>query len=451
MKENVAEFLEFRFEKLKLLKRSERGEVWLAQVRRGGELVIIKHVSLTGLPYELIKNFSFKLPAKIFYCAEDESETTVVEEFIQGENLSERKNLLSDSEARVILLQMCDGLKELHGQGIIHRDIKPSNLILQGERIRLIDFDAARIFKAGKESDTKLLGTKGYAPPEQFGSGQTDQRSDIYSLGVTMKNLLGSNCGERLKKILDKCTELDPKNRFQNVDELKLALTTEEPRSYIKILIGLTAAGIIFLNMPTLNDDENFTEEVIVQVSEPKELPKPAQIEPPKEYKPPPRKIFSADDLKLPEITFPTAPIYVPQKNYESPPTKTFSGLLKTSFYLNGVLFNQDEHKEDKEKISRADWQRSQARLHITNDTGNVWQEPTIKFILSPNWGGDPMTDIKSLPALNVGESADFVILFDSYELPDKSPLSVCLQIYLEGDKSKTDEHYWCVWFDIID
>lgn len=208
MKENVAEFLEFRFEKLKLLKRSERGEVWLAQVRRGGELVIIKRVSLTGLPYELIKNFSFKLPAKIFYYAEDESETTVIEEFIQGENLSERKNLLSAPEARVILLQMCDGLKELHGQGIIHRDIKPSNLILQGERIRLIDFDAARIFKASKESDT---------------------------------------------------------------------LTTEEPRSHIKILIDLTAAGIIFLNMPTLNGDENFTEEVIVQVSKLEELPKPAQ------------------------------------------------------------------------------------------------------------------------------------------------------------------------------
>lgn len=433
MKENVEEFLEFRFEKLKLLKRSERGEVWLAQVRRGGELVIIKRVSLTGLPYELIKNFSFKLPAKIFYCAEDESETTVVEEFIQGENLSERKNLLSDSEARVILLQMCDGLKELHGQGIIHRDIKPSNLILQGEKIRLIDFDAARIFKAGKESDTKLLGTKGYAPPEQFGSGQTDQRSDIYSLGVTMKNLLGSNCGERLKKILDKCTELDPKNRFQNVDELKLALTTEKPRSHIKILIGLTAAGIIFLNMPTLNGDENFTEEVIVQVSEPKELPKPAQ------------KI----EFSLPEIVLP--PINILAQIEPPPPTKTFSGLLKTSFYLNGVLFNQAEHKEDKEEITRADWQQSQARLHITNDTGSVWQELTIKFIFSPNWGGDPMTDIKSLPVLNVGESADFVISFDSYELPDKSPLSVCLQIYLEGDEPKTDEHYWCVWFDIAD
>ena len=232
MKANVAEYLEFRFEKLKLLKRSDKGEVWLAASRlNDGELVIIKRVALTGLPYDVLQNSSFKLPAKVIYCAEDEAETVIVEEFIQGENLFERleqKNFLSEAQAREIILQMCDGLKELHAQKIIHRDIKPSNMILQGERIRLIDFDAARIFKEDREADTKLLGTRGYAPPEQFGHGQTDSRSDIYSLGVTMKILLGSNCGERLKEILDKCTELDPKNRFQNVDELKEALTTEE-------------------------------------------------------------------------------------------------------------------------------------------------------------------------------------------------------------------------------
>ena len=227
MKKNVAEFLEFRYEKLKLLKRSERGEVWLASIRQSGDLVIFKRVAATGLPYDVLRQSNFTLPAKVLYCAADESETVIVEEFIQGETLLarlERRNFLSEEEARAILLQMCDGLAELHAQNIIHRDIKPSNMILQGDKIRLIDFDAARIFKDGKEEDTNLLGTKGYAPPEQFGYGQTDQRSDIYSLGVTMKILLGSNCGERLKDILDKCTELDPKNRFQSVDELKAAL-----------------------------------------------------------------------------------------------------------------------------------------------------------------------------------------------------------------------------------
>ena len=111
MNKNVLEFLAFRYETLKLLKQSERGEVKLAQNRQSGELVIIKRVAQTGLPYELIRKFSFKLPAKVFYCVEDDSETVVVEEFIQGESLSEKKSL-SEAEARKILLQMCDGLEE---------------------------------------------------------------------------------------------------------------------------------------------------------------------------------------------------------------------------------------------------------------------------------------------------------------------------------------------------
>ena len=224
MKENVAEFLKFRYEKLKLLKRSERGEVWLAQTRQSGDLVIIKRVRAVGLPYDLLRRSEFTLPANIFYCVEDSEETVIVEEFIQGEHL----HRLSEPQARQILLQMCDGLKELHEQKIIHRDIKPSNMILQGERIRLIDFDAARLYKDGKEEDTQLLGTKGYAPPEKYGNGQTDPRSDIYSLGVTFKELLGTNCGGRLKDILDKCTAYYPDDRFQDVDELKDALTMED-------------------------------------------------------------------------------------------------------------------------------------------------------------------------------------------------------------------------------
>ena len=284
MKENVAEFLKFRYEKLKLLKRSQRGEVWLAQTRQSGDLVIIKRVRAIGLPYDLLRRSAFTLPAKIFYCAEDSEETVIVEEFIQGEHLHK----LSEPQARQILLQMCDGLKELHEQKIIHRDIKPSNMILQGERIRLIDFDAARIYKDGKEEDTQLLGTKGYAPPEQYGNGQTDPRSDIYSLGVTFKELLGSNCGGRLKDILDKCTAYDPDDRYQDVDELKDALTmedfdepelTEEEPSKLDMfffaariilfvmrkefqapLIVLMIIIVLLVTSQTLNSGENFQE-----------------------------------------------------------------------------------------------------------------------------------------------------------------------------------------------
>ena len=70
----------------------------------------------------------------------------------------------------------------LHSQNppIIYRDIKPANvMLLEGtERIKLIDFGIARFHKAGKTHDTEAFGTAGYAPPEQYGKGQTDQRSD---------------------------------------------------------------------------------------------------------------------------------------------------------------------------------------------------------------------------------------------------------------------------------
>ena len=444
--------------------------MWLASTRQGGELVILKRVMLTGLPYDTLKKFQFTLPAKIFFCAADESETIIVEEFIAGENLLERlarKNFLGESEARAILLQMCDGLAELHAQKIIHRDIKPSNMILQGDKIRLIDFDAARIFKDGQDTDTRLLGTKGYAPPEQFGSGQTDPRSDIYALGVTFKELLGTNAGARLKKILDKCTAFDPAERFQSVDELKSALTAREPRSHKKFraaVIVLTVAGILFATAPTLRHVENFSEEIAPQAAAlPEEKISVVDNEP-----------APVDEFKFPEIIAPSIEpnaVDLPQAraSLNLPPVEKFSlpadnltlpapvappqhsGLLKTKFYLNDAPFNQDEHKDDREQITRAAWRKSQARLHVTNDTGEIWHNPTIKFVFRPNWGGDALEATDTLPALNVGASADFVIPFAAFDLPKNKPLFVCLQIYLEGDESKSDEHYWCVWFNIVD
>ena len=239
MKANVEAYLNFRWEKIRLLKKNSKSEVWLALNKSTNQPVILKIINSSGLPYAALKEKSVPLLAKIFYCAESEIDTVVVEEFIAGETLEGK--ILNEKAARQILLQLCDGLKVLHAQGIIHRDIKPSNLILQsGGNIRLIDFDAARIFKQGQDEDTRYLGTKGYAPPEQFGFGQTDRRSDIYSLGKTFLELLGENYNGGLKKILSKCVEVDPKNRYQNVDELQTALTKKN-FPFVKICATLAA------------------------------------------------------------------------------------------------------------------------------------------------------------------------------------------------------------------
>ena len=250
MKKNVAAYLKYRFEKIKLLRQTDKGEVWLASTKATEKFVVIKFVKLVGLPYAKLREISCGLWAEIFYCAEDSADTVIVEEFIQGETLSDRKDFLTETQAKNFLLQLCEGLKILHGLGIVHRDIKPSNLILQGDKIRLIDFDAARFFKSDKSKDTKFLGTEGYAPPEQYGYSQTDSRSDIYSLGVTFKELLGKNCKGDLKKILSKCMEIDPKNRYQSVEELKFALLAKKTLPYKKIFLQsfiLSAIGIFFI------------------------------------------------------------------------------------------------------------------------------------------------------------------------------------------------------------
>ena len=176
----------------------------------------------------MLKGKDYPLIPRILHCIEDSGETVIVEEYVQGESLLDRigrKAYLTERETESVLLQLCEGLDEIHAQGIIHRDIKPSNLILQsGGIIRLIDFDAARTVKEHSGEDTMHLGTRGYAPPEQFGYGQTDARSDIYSIGITMRKVLPQEYCGYLVKIFAKCTEIDPNRRYRNLQELRRAL-----------------------------------------------------------------------------------------------------------------------------------------------------------------------------------------------------------------------------------
>ena len=87
-------------------------------------------------------------------------------------------------------MQICKALGILHNSGIVHRDIKPENILVRGTEAVLIDFDAARLVKPEHRTDTQIMGTTGYAAPEQFGFSQTDARADIYSLGIVFNEML---------------------------------------------------------------------------------------------------------------------------------------------------------------------------------------------------------------------------------------------------------------------
>lgn len=122
----------------------------------------------------------------------------LVMEFVPGITLLNvvdgTHSFIHEDRVMVWARQLFDVLHYLHSQNppIIYRDLKPANIMLvEGtERIKLIDFGIARFHKAGKSHDTEAFGTAGYAPPEQYGKGQTDQRSDIYALGATLHHLL---------------------------------------------------------------------------------------------------------------------------------------------------------------------------------------------------------------------------------------------------------------------
>ena len=138
-----------QFEKVRCLRETARGEVWLG-ADRAGRPVIYKRIRRIGLPLAELKALAHPLWPEIYAFAEDAEagETHILEECVQGEPLSRRietEHYLTEREARRYLLALADGLAVLHAHRILHRDIKPENLIEQRDgTIRLIDFDAAR-------------------------------------------------------------------------------------------------------------------------------------------------------------------------------------------------------------------------------------------------------------------------------------------------------------------
>ena len=216
----------------KQLKSSERSIVWLVRGKADNRRRIYRCFSGDSAVYEKLMGVcSPYLPAVEF--VEQEKDTVrVLEEFIQGDTLSDllKYNPLSTEQAVLITRQLCTALDELHRLGIVHRDIKPENIILRGNEAVLIDFDASRLQKKEGSSDTRIMGTAGYAAPEQYGFNQTDARADIYALGVLFNEMLtGQHPAKRLAEgpclsVIEKCIEVNVDRRYCGVRELLTAL-----------------------------------------------------------------------------------------------------------------------------------------------------------------------------------------------------------------------------------
>lgn len=198
---------------------------------------------------DMLKKLKHPNLPSIIDVIEDDKTFLIVMDYVEGNSLSKALDEYGAQPQEYVIewaKQLCDVLGYLHSRqpAIIYRDMKPANIMLKPDgNLTLIDFGTAREFKEKNLADTTCLGTVGYAAPEQFGGmGQTDARTDIYCLGATLYHLVtGCNPSEPpyeikpireinpglssgLERIIQKCTQRNPDDRYQSAAELMYAL-----------------------------------------------------------------------------------------------------------------------------------------------------------------------------------------------------------------------------------
>jgi serine/threonine protein kinase len=184
--------------------------------------------------YQTLQKIKNPYLPKIFVVQENDNQLTLLEEYIEGNTLDQQ--ILSKEDVRNIMHQLCECLNTLHklNPPIIHRDIKPENIIYHNNKVTLLDFGIARFLDSRKSKDTLILGSVGYAAPEQFGFQQSNPQTDIYALGKLMNYLLNGSLEHQnnipfdLKQIILKATQLDYKNRYKSVKEMNLAIQQKQ-------------------------------------------------------------------------------------------------------------------------------------------------------------------------------------------------------------------------------
>ena len=282
----VGDLIDGKYKILNEIGRGGMSTVYLAINEKANNPWAVKEVRKNGISnrelvkqslmveINLLKKLKHKGLPSIVDIIDQQDNYLIVMDYIEGitlENIMQEEGVQPQEKVVDWAIQLCDVLQYLHTRkpAIIYRDMKPSNIMLRSDgSVVLIDFGTAREFKERHVEDTTCLGTQGYAAPEQFGGmGQTDERTDIYSLGATMYRLVtGHNPSEPpyemypithwnprlstgLEGIIAKCTSKDPKSRYQSVQEVRYALEhyrdldLDSIRRYRRNLRILLAAG----------------------------------------------------------------------------------------------------------------------------------------------------------------------------------------------------------------
>ena len=258
----IGQVIDDKYEILKLIGQGGMSKVYLAMDKRLNKQWAVKEIEKRArdrnneiviqsaiAEANLIKQLDHPAIVRIVDIIDNGNVIYIIEDYIEGETLGTiLENNGAQPQELVIewAMQICEALEYLHTRKppIIYRDMKPANVMLKPDgNIKVIDFGIAREYKDQSLADTVSLGTKGYAAPEQFGGkGQTDARTDVYCLGVTLYHLVtGQNPCEPpyeiypirhwnpqlsagLEAIIQKCTQFNPADRYQTCAELLYAL-----------------------------------------------------------------------------------------------------------------------------------------------------------------------------------------------------------------------------------
>ena len=182
--------------------------------------------------YEMLCGILSPHLPQVYDVIDTEDGQSVLEEYVDGMTLAqmletERYRYLG---ARKVLRGVCQALTILHEGGFVHRDVKPENvLVCPDGRAVLIDFNISRqVTNASR--DTVIMGTVGYASPEQLGLSQSNPRTDIYAMGVLLNVMLtGKHPSEQLARgragrIVRRCTAVNPNDRYPSAKRLAMVL-----------------------------------------------------------------------------------------------------------------------------------------------------------------------------------------------------------------------------------
>ena len=377
-------FFDDTFEIVEVIKSDEKNFIARVFDKNSKKLCVMKKRGKKSAEvYKILKSVENSHIPQIYRIFEREENLILIEENIEGQTLEEilhyREKNFDEDFVTKIFLQICDCLEKIHEKNIIHRDLKLSNIMLtKNNFVKIIDFGIARIFDPEKISDTEFLGTRGYAAPEQYGLfnlEQSDNRTDIFNLGVTIKNLLGENYRGRLEKILNRCTNLNPDLRYQKISELIRDIKRTKKIFYLKRASLIFFGAIIFFAASQFINFENKNESPSVEVEEKffEEKKIPAEEKISAEEK------IQAEKIEFPEIKFPeeaersqgeqaervfeVPQITFPEKISDTPKTENLPAPVekipekpqqkkydraKLFLYINGQLTeNRGEHTTD--------------------------------------------------------------------------------------------------------